>query len=305
MITGIRRRLRADGRSGMPRLGIEFRRDAIDIAMREGNRVDVQHCDVGGPSGWASRLQDFVQERGLRGAAAVAVLQSSQYQLTRVERPRVEDAEMRQAVRWTLRDYEASLVEDAEIQIFEEPATVSEPPSIYVALAPRAGLMGLANAIQSAGLKLDAIRIPELMLARCVAQLPGEANALVWLRAEELRMAVCWQGSYCAGRCIPIRLQASDGDSLPPLATALEAARESMQALLDYSMRRYAVPEIKLWYAAEPGAPSEIAETLTQDIGSQAPGRLPMTKLIGIRAPIQHVSFGLPAAAATLEAAHA
>ncbi len=264
----IKRLLKGTSRTGPHgrRLGIEFRRDGVNVVVLEAGGGSQEVVDAPGPAGWNAALKDWVAERGMNGTPAAVVLQSSDYQLTRVDRPAVPAEELGQAVRWLLRDHEMAASDDTEIQVFAEPASRTGDTALYVALAARGRLTSIAESVQAAGLSLGPIRIPELMLTRLSARLPGPAQALVWLRADELRMVVCRSGLYCAGRCIPMRLEPESAESGATISETLDAAREALRDLIDYSAQRYPLDDLQVRHAAEPGAPADVLDTLLEGL---------------------------------------
>ena len=299
-MTHISKAINSDAKPAGVRLAVELRSDSIDLAVGGGGHCATHRLDVGGPPSWCEALRDWTQRHNCRGAVVDIVLQASDYRLARGQRPRVAQEELGHAVRWLLRDYDPAVLEESEFQVFEEPASRSGEACVYVAMATRSGLANLADTMAAAGLRLGSIRIPELVLARLGSRLGEGAQALLFARRRELRVIVCADSAYYAGRCVPMAVDAAAAQ-----ANDILEAREGVRSLLAYCQDRYAIGPCSLWYAAEPGA-AEFARALAEGLDPPAQA-LPMASAACMATPRdpEFVDVGLPAASALQEWAHA
>jgi MSHA biogenesis protein MshI len=115
----------------------------------------------------------------------ISVLPAASYHLLFVEAPDVPADELRAAVRWRIKDLIDFHVDDAVIDVFQMPAQGRGGVNqMMYAVAARAEFVhGQIQTLDSAGLKLEVIDIPELALRNVAAALEhdGEGVALLHL----------------------------------------------------------------------------------------------------------------------------
>lgn len=147
--------------------------------------VDVRPC--AGSSQWDAVLGQLVREHRLAGCAAVAVLDTSAYQLSQIEAPDVPAAELRAAVRWRLKEFVTYRIEDAVVDAFELPSASGRGARLMLAVAaPVRSVKPVVDALDAARLPIEAIDIPELALRNLAAEVPDQAGgvAVVALGAD-------------------------------------------------------------------------------------------------------------------------
>lgn len=71
----------------------------------------------------SSAIRQAVRELGAQGLPVVANLQHSAYSLVQVEAPELSDEELREAMRWRVRDLIDFPIEQAVIDVFHLPAS--------------------------------------------------------------------------------------------------------------------------------------------------------------------------------------
>jgi MSHA biogenesis protein MshI len=138
------------------------------------------------PGAQQSALAAAVQEHGLKGAACTVVLPADRYSLRQIDTPEVHPDELREAVRWTIRDLIDFSAADAIIDLFEVPEASGRPAGrIYVVAARKSIVKDVRSLVEPAGLDLRVIEISELALRNVAALLPEDFRGAGLLWAEE------------------------------------------------------------------------------------------------------------------------
>ena len=123
-------------------------------------------------------LTRFVQGNDLSAETCNLVLGRDQYQLLLVEAPDVPDEEIREAMRWRIKDLISMPLESAVIDLFFLPGDGAKGGKrmVYVVVVEKQKLQGCIELVKDSGLNLHAIDIGELAL-RNVALLKEEGKA--------------------------------------------------------------------------------------------------------------------------------
>lgn len=198
---------------------------------------------------------------------AISVLPVASYNLLLVEAPDVPVDELRAAVRWRIKDLIDFHVDDAVIDVFQMPAQGRGGVNqMMYAVAARAEFVrGQIETLESVGLKLDVIDIPELALRNVAAALEhdGEGVALLHLADDFGILLLVRQGVLYLTRRIETgarTLRESDGLRTDVVAgLALEVRRS-----LDYFESHYEQNPISVLYTT--GLAPEDIDTLTGDL---------------------------------------
>jgi len=193
-------------------------------------------------------LAEMVHEYGLKGVNSTAVLVSGDYNLMHVERPKVQEAEMRDAVKWRIKDLISYPVDEAVVDIYTLPGLEEQVRAanwVYAVVARAASIQSLVDIVQSSGLNLQAIDIPEFCLRNLVARdqnaglstatlhIMTEQSLLVLTRADVMFMT----RGYDIGFGDVIRVDeagSGDGLSLGGLPPSHEQSLLEVQRSLDY-----------------------------------------------------------------------
>lgn len=191
-----------------------------------------------------SLLTDWVTESGLENAACNLVLDSSDYQLLLVEAPDVPEEEIRDAVRWRIKDLISIPVDKAAIDLFMLPADGSRggKKMAYVVVAELSRIVERVDQIKEAGLTLISIDIAELAL-RNVAYLKeldqpeGRGVAIVRLVEGGGTVSLYRKGNLYLSRHFSLSYSGGLLDDIPIDSFILEVQRS-----LDYYERQMAQP---------------------------------------------------------------
>lgn len=222
----------------------------VSLKRSEQGVPRVHACDFipyDGSSAPAALLGRWVSRQGAKGAACVGVMEPGSYQLLQVEPPNVEPAEMREAVRWRIKDLVHFPVENAAIDLFEIPDGGARARTAYVAAAEGDLVDRQVTLVQGAGLKLRAIDIAELALRNLAHRMPENATgvALLWVGRNTSRIGLYRQSNLYLARTINTGWsqltagEAVSGLSLVPDDQLLDGMVLEMQRSLDYYESHY------------------------------------------------------------------
>lgn len=133
-----------------------------------------------------------------RRARAVNVLDPSGYRLLLVETPDVPPDELRAAVRWRIKDLIDFHIDDAVVDVFEMPAQArgGRNRTLYAVTAKTETVKQQIDLVESAGLTLDVVDIPELSLRNVAALLEtaDRGAALLYLAERRSTLLLVRQG---------------------------------------------------------------------------------------------------------------
>lgn len=150
-------------------VGIRFRQDKILIAYTMGDTkedLNLIFINEKNASTWEERTQALtalVEEYNLQGQKANVAITPRDYRLAMIEKPDSEIDSLEEEVAYLISDYLDYKVEEAAIDYFSLPfARSSDNKQVLFAASMKLSLMDEIEAcVTTAGLKLDAIDIPE------------------------------------------------------------------------------------------------------------------------------------------------
>ncbi|TVZ38419.1 MSHA biogenesis protein MshI [Alteromonadaceae bacterium 2753L.S.0a.02] len=244
--------------SRAPAVGIEIQSDGIAIAACAPGTLHVTSNDDGiqvrGPlvqslqlldkdsfgEEISQALGDWVTSNELKHAPCNLVLQNSEYQLLLVEAPDVDYKELRQALRWRIKDLISIPADKAALDVFLLPkdGSRSGKQMAYVVVTELEKINGIIELINGAGLELAAIDICELALRNlvCLKELgKKESRGVALVRLTEGRGVVSLyrNGNLYLSRQFNIQYGAGLLDDIPVESFLLEVQRS-----LDYYERQ-------------------------------------------------------------------
>lgn len=217
---------------------------ALAVVKREAaHKPVVSYCEVYAHSG--EPLETLKRVRTLKGFACkrcVTVLGEGQYQMMLIDKPDemagLPADELRQALRWRIKDRLEFPVEAAGIDFIEVPAIGSRPAQLWVVVSPHAVLRPCIEHFQSARLPLAAIDIPELAERNLVSLFEETNRALAALSfgARGARLLITYRGDLYLARSIEV---ASDALIAPGNDLLHERVLLDIQRSLDNFDRLY------------------------------------------------------------------
>lgn len=197
-------------------------------------------------------LQEAVGHGPLRGSRVVAVLPGASYALLQLEPPEVPEAEVREALRWSLRDLIDFPVEAALIDLFPVPREEQRhrTRSVYVVAARRDDVQQRIARLERARLTVVAVDVAELALRNLAALFPESERGVVFLHLcrEAGMINLCRQDKLFLTRRIFLGLdelqrigQRRDDDLL---ADRLDQIVLEVQRSLDYYESNFSQPTV-------------------------------------------------------------
>lgn len=248
---------------GLPQLtfskgivGVEFLDDGIIVTARETSKnVDDLSCveflsadmELHNTSPSVSQgllaapiakslLKSFVEKYKLEKRLCHVVLKPADYQLLLVDAPDVPEEEMREAIRWRIKDLISIPLANAVIDIFNLPADANRAGKrmLYVVIAELSTIHHIMDVVKSAGLKLSSIDISELAI-RNLTLFSEEERAVAIARVREGggSVSIFRHGDLYLSRQFQLNYNAGLLDDLPDDVLALEIQRS-----LDYFERQ-------------------------------------------------------------------
>ena len=218
-----------------------------------------------------SVLRALRKEWGLAGYRCTALLRMGEYQLLQVEPPEVPLAEMKEALRWRLKDLLSYPVEAATIDMFEIPGDAGgagRAKQVFAVAVNNALLAPRMALFDEARLPLLAIDIPELAQRNISALFEEENRGLALLAFDETggMLTFTFRGELYAVRHtdIPLpQLEQAEGERRGQL---LERISLEAQRSLDNFDRLYGhITVPRLLVSPLPGVPGFL-EQLRKDV---------------------------------------
>lgn len=230
-----------------------------DVQRRAGARPLVRACDSFARDGSSDleALKRLKNARRLARARCTTLLWHGQYQLLQVEAPGnvqgLPHDELRESLRWRVKDMVDFPVDQAGIDLLEIPAPGSRTPQLWVVVASHDSLRPRVNLFQDAKMPLAAIDIPELAQRNLAAlfEEAGRGLALAAFNGKGGRLTISYQGELFMTR----HLDASAAELAGPDAAVLyERVLLDIQRSLDNFDRNYgAIPLTRLLVGPLPG----------------------------------------------------
>lgn len=207
----------------------------------------------------ASLLQDWLKKTGLSSALAVFSLSVDDYQMLQVAPPEVPDNELRDAVRWQIRDLIDFPIEEAVVDVFQVPRDTQREGArtAYVVVARQNLLRQKVALLKDTKLKLQAIDIPELVLRNIGNLLPhaDRGTALLYFGSDSGQMVICREGKLCLARTINIGAEALRPGA-PYWQDMVDSAALEIQRSLDFFDSNFSQPAINSLTLAPLGFPT-------------------------------------------------
>jgi len=187
-----------------------------------------------------SMLNDWVESQGLVNSSCYMVLANNDYQLLLVEAPDVPEDELREAVRWRIKELISIPVDKAAIDVFMLPEDGSRggKKMAYVVVTELTKIHSMIELVRQSGLKLVAIDIVELAL-RNIAYMKEMGNtdslgvAIVRLVSGGGTVSLYRKGNLYLSRQFQLSFGGGLLDDIPADSFILEVQRS-----LDYYERQ-------------------------------------------------------------------
>jgi len=238
-------------------------------------------------------LRTLMLQSGLQRASYRLVLNPDEYQLHLVESPDVPDSELRDAVRWRIRDLIDFPVDEAAIDVFDMPQQVGsgrEAGHLMCVVVSRTPVIAQKAAmINRSGGELDVIDITDLALRNLLALTRADTTGAALLYVESNYSLILitadstlylsrriWVG---AGELAGLAGRETDNPEFRRVADAL--AMELLRSLEYYESHFSRPPVESLYIAPLTAAESTVYPYLSQAIGAKVQG-LDLNQLLDI-----------------------
>lgn len=189
-------------------------------------------------------LKHFVTEHGLKGKSTVFVMHPQYYSFVQIEAPEVAPEELKNAVRWRIKDLIDFHIDDAEIDLIPLPQgkRAGAPKLMYAIATKTSYVQSIAEAMQEAGLEINAIDVTELALRNMTYADVEEnrASALLYLSEYVSLIEICDNGSLCISRHINLDVSRMDTSTSDGRTEILDILSLEIQRSLDYYESQFA-----------------------------------------------------------------
>ena len=183
-------------------------------------------------------LARLTREQSWRGLPCHIALAADDYKLLPAETPTVPDAEINQALLWSLRDVLDTKPEDTVLESFAFASGISRPgkPARHVVTASKQRIRSIVDAVREAGLDLESIDIPELSLRNVIARLPENAPGvgLISQGARGVNVAIYRSGELYVTRQLAGIGNLDDALHSPTMPRLAEQLGLELLRTLDY-----------------------------------------------------------------------
>jgi MSHA biogenesis protein MshI len=202
------------------RAGIAISDREVSVALvrrQAGHRPVVVKCvSDSAPDGYTdASIGRAVNELSLGRTPISAVISAGDYQIVQVEAPEVPAQELRQAIRWRLRDQFDFPIDSATLDVFDVPATSRRGRSrmIFAVAAHGTAVESIGSAMSRAAGGFDIIDIPELCQRNLAALLPQDLKgvAFLLLREQFAQLVLTRNGQLFVTRRFELRQRPTDG----------------------------------------------------------------------------------------------
>lgn len=193
-------------------MAIRVMPERIDVAhVVPGARPAVSRCESAAVAagGAVATLRELRRRLGLDRYRCTSLIEFPEYQLHNVEAPGVPDAELRQALRWTIKDLIDFPVEEAAVDVLTIPAgSEQRTRNVFVVTARRQHVGALAKLFEAANVPLDAVDIPELAQRNLTVlfETPARAAAMLAFHSGSCWLTITGNGELLVARRIDISL---------------------------------------------------------------------------------------------------
>jgi len=271
--------VKANGLLGMSRSGDGF--VLAQIQLRESGKPVLRLLE----SAAAGELDSVCEACKLGKQPLSLVMEPGDFSLQLLEAPQVAEDEMREAVRWKIRDRLDYDVDQAVVDVFEIPGLREQgrTPLIYAVYAHEDHLCKCIEQVEPTGMELRYIDIPELVQRNIACRLPEDESGLALLNLQQQSglLTLTYQSTLFLARELDSGYQAlaeaantalAVNDSPMALsespAEALETVALEIQRSLDYYESHFGKPPIKHLLIAPLAQPvPELLEHIRSSLG--------------------------------------
>lgn len=231
--------------------------DLVHVIRQDSEQVDL-----------AKELHHFVHKHKITHRLCHLILPAKDYQLLLVEAPDVPDENLRDAVKWKVKDLISMPIEKAVVDVFRLPpdASKSSKSMVYAVVSHADRIKEIISMVNDAGLKLSSIDINEMAMRNISmvtsSDLQERGVGIVRLGEGDGVVSLYRQGNLYLSRHFRIDYNGGLLDELPVDALALEVQRS-----LDYYERQMGMPPPAIMYlCGESVSEDKITQELVRSV---------------------------------------
>jgi MSHA biogenesis protein MshI len=218
-------------------------------------------------------IGQLVQSGILRNAPVILVLGAEHYHTYPLPAPTVPQSELREALRWKLREVLPYAPEDAVVDFIRlaHAEDSNTPESLFVVAAPRRSVTQAVAPLLAAGVQVQAVDIAELAQRNLLVHLPGaeSGRALLGMDESSALLTVVNQGALCFARRIQIPRSLGNEDEDPEHVAARIATQ--VQRSVEVVERQSGLAPIRtVWIGPHPYS-ALIARCTAEQTGLECP----------------------------------
>ena len=146
----------------------------------------IQYSAINNKAETASLLKKVAHKNKLEDKAIATSLLINDSNLVMLEKPEVAENELRQAVRWRVKDSLSFDIDSAIIDVFEIPGQKERgrAPLVYVTAAEKESLKQCIQLFSEQSLEVESIDIAELVMRNIAALLPEDQQGVALLKLD-------------------------------------------------------------------------------------------------------------------------
>ena len=168
----------------------------------------IQYSSIDNKAETASILKKVANKNNLEDKPIATTLLIAESNLVMLEKPEVADNEIRQAVRWRIKDSLSFNVDDAIMDVFEIPGQKERgrTPLVYVTAAEKESLKQRVKVFEEQNLEIESIDIAELVMRNVAALLPEDQQGVALLKLDSTKglMTLTQESSLYLARNIDV-----------------------------------------------------------------------------------------------------
>ncbi len=218
-----------------------------------------------------SVLKKAVGKLKLQGAPATIILSQGQYQLLLIESPDVPDDELKQAVRWRIKDLVDFDVGSAAVDVIQLPedAFPSGRQMVYVVVAKQSIIDDARHLIEGAGLQLKYIDVAETALNNLLRNddLGHQGTALMYLQPKQGMINLIRNSSLYLSRGIRANISQLENSILSESDAFNHLVLEIQRSLDYYESQLGQAPATHLFLTPLAGGIVHLSEALDANLG--------------------------------------
>lgn len=166
-------------------------------------------------------LKQFIQQNKLQDFFVVTTLLTADSNLVMLEKPEVADNELRQAVRWRIKDSLSFDINNAIVDVFEIPGQKERgrAPLVYVTAVEKNFLKQRIQILEEQNLNVESVDIAELVMRNIAALLPEDQQGIALLKFDATKglMTLTQDSSLYLARNIDVGYAALSATTTNPI----------------------------------------------------------------------------------------